>query len=214
MQRGTGMSEAEANVQDKKQGVKVASRTRSIAFVGLSIALLAVSAWVSIPFGPVPFTLQTFVVVFAFLVLTPKECAAALVGYLALGAVGLPVFSSMRGGIGVLAGPTGGFLWGFLLGAAVAVLVRGGLNALVLGEKAKNGKRAKDASMPRALAVDLVAGFVFLAVTYACGWVQLMTVANMGPAAAFATAVAPFLVIDAVKLVAAVLCARAVSRAL
>ena len=99
-------------MEEAKRKVSPASRTRSIAFVGLSMALLAVSAWISIPVGPVPFTLQTFVVVFAFLVLTPRECVAALTGYLALGAIGLPLFSSMRGGIGVLAGPTGGFLWG------------------------------------------------------------------------------------------------------
>ena len=96
-----------------KQGSMGASRTRSIAFVALTIALLGVSAWVSIPIGPVMLTLQMFAVMFAIMVLTPKQCMASIAGYLALGAIGLPMFSGMRGGIGMLMGPTGGYLWGF-----------------------------------------------------------------------------------------------------
>lgn len=210
---GSGME------QTKEMGGASRVRTRSVAFVGLSIALMAVSAWVSVPFGPVPFTLQTFVMVFALLVLTPGECLAAIGGYLAIGAVGLPVFSSMRGGIGVLAGPTGGFLWGFLLGAIVALaflrlvdarLRRGAAAESGPGDGIAKGGRGKR----RALAVDVVAGFLFLLVMYVCGWVQLMGVASLGPEAAFATAVAPFLVVDGVKLVAGVLTARAVRKAL
>lgn len=201
------MSETSTTVK----GGAAASRTRSLAFVGLTIALLVVSAWVSIPLGPVPFTLQTFVIVFAFLVLTPRECLASMGGYLVLGAVGLPVFSSMRGGIGVLAGPTGGFLWGFLLGAAVAIVVRIALNRLA--GRTHNDLRS-GARQVRFMAIDLVAGFVFLAVSYVCGWAQLMVVAALSPEAAFAAAVAPFVVLDTVKLVAAVLCARAVNKAL
>ena len=93
-----------------KQGSMGASRTRSIAFVALTIALLGVSAWVSIPIGPVMLTLQMFAVMFAIMVLTPKQCMASIAGYLALGAIGLPMFSGMRGGIGMLMGPTGGYL--------------------------------------------------------------------------------------------------------
>lgn len=201
-EKGRDMEEAKC----KARGM---SRTRSIAFVGLSIALLAVSAWISIPLGPVPFTLQTFVVVFACLVLTPLECVAALTGYLALGALGLPMFSSMRGGIGVLAGPTGGFLWGFLLGAAAAIVLR-----FVLSSAVRRREAARTSSTARAMAVDLAAGFLFLAVSYLCGWAQLMAVTGLGPEAAFIAGVGPFIIIDAVKLVAAVLCARTVKAAL
>ena len=79
------------------------ARTRSVAFVGLAIAIIAVSAWVTVPLGPIPFTLQMFAVTFAVVVLSPKEAIASIAGYLLLGAVGVPVFSGMRGGIGVLA---------------------------------------------------------------------------------------------------------------
>ena len=68
---------------------KPVSKTRFVVFVGLCIAIMAVSAWVVIPFGPIPFTLQIFAVAFAILVLPPKQCMAAVGGYLLLGAIGV-----------------------------------------------------------------------------------------------------------------------------
>lgn len=96
----------------------------TLAQVGVIIALLAVSAQVSVAIGPVPFTLQTLVVVLAALVLTPAQAAAALGGYVLLGALGLPIFSLMRGGLAVIAGPTGGYLYGFILSAFLGALIR------------------------------------------------------------------------------------------
>lgn len=179
------------------------SRTRSLAFVGLTIAIMAVSAWVTIPIGPVPFTLQMFALVFAIVVLTPKECVAAVAGYLALGAVGLPVFSGMRGGVGVLAGPTGGFLWGYLFGAAAV--------ALLLWVVRNRGD--KQIGARAGFCVELLAGVLFTAVSYLCGWAQFMAVMGVSADAAFAVAIAPFIVVDAIKIVAAVTCARAVRAA-
>ena len=174
-----------------------ASRTRSIVFVALSIAIMAVSAWVTIPIGPVPITLQMFAITFAILVLTPKQCMAAIAGYVALGAIGVPVFSGMRGGFGVLAGPTGGFIWGFIVGAAVACAVL----ALLRSRGIDN------------FAVAVLAGVLFTAVSYACGWAQYMGVAHVDAAAAFAVTVAPFVLVDAAKVVCAAIVARAVVRA-
>lgn len=192
-------------VEQVQKKTAAGSRTRSIAFVALTVAITAVSAWVTVPLGPVPFTLQIFAVAFMVLVLQPKEAVAAITAYLVLGAVGVPVFSGMRGGIGVLAGATGGFLWGYLLGVGLAVAVRFGLKAVL----ARDGQ-AKGA---RAFAIDFLTGLVFLAVAYVCGWAQLMAVASMTPAAAFAAGVAPFILVDLAKLVAAVICARAVNAA-
>ena len=177
-----------------KQGSMGASRTRSIAFVALTIALLGVSAWVSIPIGPVMLTLQMFAVMFAIMVLTPKQCMASIAGYLALGAIGLPMFSGMRGGIGMLMGPTGGYL-----------LVREGLRRAI-GEKGVSG--------PMAIVVDMVACLAFIIVTYVCGCFQYAAVVGVDLAAAFMVTIAPFAVPDLLKAVAAVLCARAVLRAL
>ena len=198
MNQGDKEGEVVEQVQKK---TAAGSRTRSIAFVALTVAITAVSAWVTVPLGPVPFTLQIFAVAFMVLVLQPKEAVAAITAYLVLGAV----FSGMRGGIGVLAGATGGFLWGYLLGVGLAVAARFGLKAVL----ARDGQ-AKGA---RAFAIDFLTGLVFLAVAYVCGWAQLMAVASMTPAAAFAAGVAPFILVDLAKLVAAVICARAVNAA-
>ena len=218
------------NVKERKGSL---SRTRSIAFVGLTIAIMAVSAWVTVPLGPVPFTLQMFALTFAIVVLAPRECIAAVTGYLLLGAVGVPVFSGMRGGIGVLAGPTGGFLWGYLLGAAAAALFLWVVRQRV-GEKAPRGVQGgptagagvsgTTAAAPAGMAAkarlflrdagfELVAGLLFTWISYLCGWAQYMAVANVGPEAAFLTAIAPFIVVDMAKIVAAVICARAVRMA-
>lgn len=172
-----------------------ASRTRSIAYVGLTVAVMAVSAWVSIPIGPVPFTLQMFALSFAILVLKPKECLAAVACYLLIGAIGLPVFSGMRGGLGVLAGPTGGFLWGYVFGALAAVGI------LRLARR-------------RGVVAEAAACIAFTAVSYVCGWAQYMLVMGVGPVAALATAVAPFVAVDLVKIAAAIVAARSVRAAL
>lgn len=189
-----------------KKKVSGGSHTRSIAFVGLSIAIMAVSAWVTVPLGAIPLTLQMFAFSFAILVLTPKQCIAAVAGYLALGAVGVPVFSGMRGGIGVLAGTTGGYLWGYLLGAAAAILVISVLRSRLHISESKMDTKS--------LVVDVVGCLAFVAVAYVCGWAQYMAVAGVGPVASFAATVAPFIVIDFVKVVAAAICARAVRAAL
>lgn len=194
------------------------SRTRSIAFIGLTIAIMAVSAWVTVPLGPIPFTLQMFAVTFAIVVLKPQEAIAAIVGYLLLGAIGVPVFSGMRGGVGVLAGPTGGFLWGYLFGVAAAVL----LLMVVRSRSARREAQADPASAAaltgvqkalgflRVAGVEIIAGILFTVISYLCGWAQYMAVAGVGPEAAFLACVAPFVVVDLIKIVAAVACARAV----
>ena len=187
--------------KDRNAAVKpvaqTASRTRSIAFTALSIAIMAVSAWITVPIGPVPFTLQMFAVTFAILVLAPRQAIAAIAGYLVLGAIGVPVFSGMRGGIGVLMGPTGGFLWGYLIGVSLAVAVlslfrRGGIDNF---------------------ATCMLAGVIFTAVAYLCGWFQYMFVAGVGPMESLLVTVAPFIVVDLIKIVAATVAARAVIRA-
>ena len=117
----------------------------------------------------------------------------------------------MRGGLGMLAGPTGGFLWGFVLGAAVAYLVLG------LAERRALPATRRDATTHKSRRVEtaseLVACLAFLLVSYLCGWVQLMFVAGLSPLAAFLAAIAPFAIPDIVKLVAAVAVARTVRKA-
>lgn len=90
-------------------------KTADITHIALFAVLLAVCGWISVPIPPIPFTLQTFGVFAAMLFLGGRRSLYAVAVYLLLGAVGLPVFSGFRGGIGILLEATGGYLLGFLL---------------------------------------------------------------------------------------------------
>ena len=85
-------------------------KTRDMALCALFAALLAVCAWLVIPIGDVPFTLQTFGVFAALGLLGGKRGTIAIAVYLLLGAVGAPVFAGFKGGPGALFGATGGCL--------------------------------------------------------------------------------------------------------
>jgi biotin transport system substrate-specific component len=175
------------------------SRSKNVAFCGLSIALLAVSAWITVPLGPVPFTLQTMMMTFVLLCLPSRQALISIFGYILLGAIGVPVFSGMRGGIGVLLGTSGGFIYGFGIGALAAVLLF----------KVWHPSENKGAMVAR----DFVAAIIFLLVVYLCGWLQLMVVAHLDAMAAFLAGVAPFIVLDTIKMVIGVGLARAVRQA-
>ena len=141
----------------------------------LFAALTALCSWISLPVPPVTFTLQTFAVLLALGVLGGKGGCASIAVYLLLGAVGLPVFSGFRGGIGALLDVTGGFLWGFPAAGLCywAAEKWGRLPAMLLAQ----------------------------GVCYVCGclWFTLYT-GNAGLSAAVLTCVVPYLIPDAIKL--------------
>ncbi len=91
-------------------------KAKKLAQCALFTALIAVSAWISIPFGYGVVTLQTLSVFLCLFVLGGKYGCISVLAYLALGGLGLPVFSSFTGGLGALFGPTGGYLFGLLFG--------------------------------------------------------------------------------------------------
>lgn len=190
------------------------SRTKEIVLCGFSIALMAVSAWITVPFGPIPFTLQTLAIMFVLFALTPKCALISIAGYLVLGAIGLPVFSSFKGGLAALLGPTGGFITGFLIAGGIALLAGSALKhfSLFTGESKKSffGTHIKTG----VLATNIAMGVVFLAVLYVFGWFQLMIVGNLTPEVAFAAAVAPFVLIDVIKMIAAILLTQAIGNTL
>ncbi len=84
------------------------------AQVALMAVFIAVCAWITIP-SPVPFTMQTFGVYLTLLLLGGKRGTCSILLYILLGAVGIPVFSAFGSGIGYLLGPTGGYIFGFIL---------------------------------------------------------------------------------------------------
>ena len=192
-----------------KKGTDLSTRTGSVVFCGLVVALMVVSAWVTIPIGAVPVTLQVFAMVFALLFMTPRQYFVSLLVYYLIGLVGLPVFSGMRGGIGVFVGPTGGFLWGYIVGALAAFCI-----LYLFRRKAGKNQSGRVRKKTLVLALHFFASTVFLAVMYVCGWTQLVVVAGYDPLAALMVGVAPFVIIDVVKMIAAVFLVEAVKRAL
>jgi biotin transport system substrate-specific component len=167
---------------------------RRLARVALLAALTAVGAQIQapLPFSPVPVVLSNFFAILAGLVLGARAGAASQVVYLLLGAAGLPVFAGLRGGVQVLAGPTGGYLIGFVLAAAAAGLLR--------GPRPGSGRAVAAAAVGAAL-------------IYAVGVPYLAAVTGMGLRRALVVGVLPFLPGDALKVVAAGVVAPALARA-
>lgn len=166
------------------------------ALVLAGIGILAASAWVSVPFYPVPLTLQTLAVLLIGGVLGPVLGVSAVAGYLALGAAGAPVFHNGLGGLLVLAGPTGGYLVGFV----PAVFLVGWAARLA----ARAGTPAAGATAWVRLLVLAAGAVAASAVTYLFGvpWLALFT--GMGLERAAAVGLIPFLLGDALKAAVAV----------
>ena len=174
------------------------SRTRELVLCALMCALLVVSSFITVPFGPVPFTLQTFVVPLIILLMRPANVAKTTGLYLLMGAIGLPVFSGMQGSIAHLLGPTGGFLISYLVGGVFASVVRCKIAA----------------HTSKIFLADSASLLIFLVICYFLGWVWLMFAANISAAAAFASGVVPFIFIDVFKYIAAFAVTKAVRAAL
>lgn len=159
-------------------------KTKNVAKTALVVALMCVCAWVSVPFGVVVFTLQTLGAMIALQALGGTGGIVAIVIYLLLGAVGLPVFSSFGGGFGVLLGPTGGFLFGFLFGGAAYLC-----SERIFG-KNKRGR------------IVGLCSFLFVCYIFGCGYYALGY--GVGLKEAVTVCVLPYVVPEIVKLCLAV----------
>jgi biotin transport system substrate-specific component len=158
---------------------------RMMVFASLFAALAAVGAYIQIPipFSPVPVTLQVFFVLLAGSMLKSKWGGLSMIVYTLLGIAGLPVFAGGSSGMGVLLGPTGGYITGFILAA------------YVIGKLSEKAEKA-DKSGLFINALNMSAGVLIL---YACGFIQLMFVADIGPGTALALGVIPFLPGEIIK---------------
>ena len=163
------------------------SRTRQITLIGLMTAITCILAPLSIPlpFSPVPISLTNLVIFISVFILGMKDATISFLIYLLLGTVGLPVFSSFRAGLSVLAGPTGGYLIGFIPMAIIAGLV---IDRYI-------NKRI-------VCLLGMIAG---TAVCYLFGTAWLAYQANMGFQAALMAGVIPFIAGDLIKMVLAML---------
>ncbi len=101
------------------------SYVRKMVYASLFAALTAVGAWISIPLPHVPITLQTLFTMLSGAMLGPYFGALAMIVYVLMGLIGLPVFANGTSGLGMLLGPAGGYLIGFIVGAVIiGLLVR------------------------------------------------------------------------------------------
>lgn len=152
------------------------------ALVVFGSLLLAVSAQFKIPLYPVPVTGQTLVVLLIGMTYGPRLGGITMLAYLFEGALGLPVFAGGAAGVAVFMGPTGGYLFGFLLaGVAMGYLAERGMGRTVLST----------------IAAMVLGNFVI----YLCGALWLANFIGLGQA--IAAGVLPFLYGDALKLAVA-----------
>ena len=179
--------------EDKMSTVAVQrSKTYDIVYIAVFAVIMAICSWISIP-AAVPFTLQTFGVFIAAGVLGGKRGTLSVLVFILLGAVGIPVFANFSGGIGVLAGPTGGYIIGFLF------------SALVMWAMEKlPGKKS---------IMQIVSMVVGLVVCYAFGTAWFMVVygkANgpVGLVTALGWCVFPFIIPDFIKIALAYVLSR------
>lgn len=158
------------------------SRATAVLLVVAAAALTALAAqWrVHLPFTPVPITGQTFAVLLTGAALGSRLGASGQLLYVAVGALGAPVFSDGRGGIEMIQGATGGYLIGFIFAAGL------------IGWMAE---RRQDRSFPT-MFTAFIAGSALI---YIFGVVGLMAATEMDLTTAFANGVAPFLFGDLIK---------------
>lgn len=165
----------------------------NLATVVLGTLLITVCAKINVPVWPVPVTLQTFAVAALAAAFGLRIGVATVALYLLEGAMGLPVFAT-GGGLAYILGPSGGFLIGFLLMAAI------------IGYAADRGASGRPLTMFVAMlagdAALFVIGFVWLlALSGQAGWIDQTDVVG----SAFARAVQPFIIWDVLKLALAAL---------
>lgn len=161
--------------------------SRSSIFMAMYAAIICITGFISIPFGPIPLVLQNVVAIAAGLVFGLPQGAASVGMFLAVGTLGLPVFSGARGGIAILNGPTGGFLMGYFIGALIA------------GYIAQNPS-PEEKPFARETILRLVkAGLSGLFFSYLLGILNFRRVTGTGFSQAVTLCITPFIIPDIIK---------------
>ena len=157
---------------------------RQMTLISVFAALTAVGGFISIPLYPVPLTLQTLFTLLAAMTMGSVMGASSQIIYILLGIIGLPVFAGFKAGIGILFGPTGGFLFGFIISAYV-------IGKIVELKKEKN------------IFYYFLAGIIGTIILYIIGITQLSLVTGIGIKKAITVGMLPFLPGDILKIIAA-----------
>ncbi len=171
----------------------MSDKVRRLATMAVLVAVLAVCSQLAVPVGNVPITAQTAAVMLIALLLSPKYAALTIAVYILAGGIGLPFFANFKGGFGTLLGPTGGYLYGFVVSAALISLIAG---------HSQPGQ-----SFPWLRSI--LACVVGLAFVYLFGAVQLKMLLELDSyGAAFALGGIPYIFFEPIKIAAAVLAAK------
>ncbi len=174
--------------------MKYEKTAKEICYVAVAVALLTVSAWISLPVGEIPFTLQTLGVNLVAGILGRKKGSLAVVIYICLGLVGVPVFSGFTGGAAKLILPTGGYILGFIW------------NAIITGFFADKFSRERAKKSIMTLFFGMLLGeLVYL--LFGSVWLSLGVSSDvtMGIWVALVTYALPFLPFDLLKIFLALL---------
>jgi len=164
-----------------------------LVWTALMAALIGAGAYLIVPIGPVPISMQPLFIFLAGYALGPRHGVLAMGLYLLAGTIGLPVFAGGRSGLGHLLGPTGGYLFGFLA------------SALLCGLAKKNGELIPWGR-------GILFGIPAILAAYGAGAAWLKAALSFTWAKAIAVGVVPFIPWDAVKIVAALACCRYLAR--
>lgn len=165
-------------------------KLRLVVLASLMAALTAVGAYIHVPIGPVPIVLSSLFVLLAGLLLGSRWGLASMGLYLLVGAIGIPVFSGGRGGFAHFFGPTGGYLFGYVLASWVVGFISERSHGFII--------------------MDIFAVVVGSLVIYGLGVPWLKMVTQMSWPRALMVGAIPFLIGDAVKASVAIILARAV----
>ena len=171
-------------------------KTRDLVYIAMCSALIVICSWISIP-AAVPFTMQTFAVFAALLLLGGKNGTIAVLVYILLGAVGLPVFSGFRGGPGVLLGTTGGYILGFVLAGLIFWAAEGWMK----------GKTLRKACV--------ILGGLLVCYAFGSAWFMILYTRSGGAVSLLTVlgwCVFPFVFTDLVKMLLAFLLVKRVKR--
>lgn len=166
------------------------TKEQKISLTAIFATLTAIGAYITIPLPTVPATAQTYFVILAGIMLKAKWGPTSMLTYLILGTIGLPVFHAGSGGPGILLGPTGGYIIGFIPAAFIAGKI--------------SEKFIKKSKNSRVLGLTS-GGILAILTTYAIGTGWLMIVANLSLKEALVTGVIPFIPGDIIKIIGAIL---------
>ncbi len=173
------------------------NKTYNIVLIAVSAALITICSWISITIGPVPFTLQTMAIFAVLMTIGGARGSVAVIIYLLLGLVGVPVFAGFKGGPASFLGPTGGFLVGFAVASLVWILL----------EKLLRDKMSSSAV--KRILYGVINAVICEVVMYTIGviWYMVVYGQQTGPVGLGATltmCVLPFIIPDIVKIAVAI----------